>query len=77
MRMFDADNHFYEAHDAFTRHVPERFHKRGVQWITLENGHKRHLALYFLAPAYHRHRAIRDCRGGTDRRHLDSDLHVA
>lgn len=43
MRMFDADNHFYEAHDAFTRHVPKQFHKRGVQWITLENGHKRHL----------------------------------
>jgi len=43
MRMFDADNHFYEAHDAFSRHVPERFQKRGVQWITLENGHKRHL----------------------------------
>lgn len=43
MRMFDADNHFYEAMDAFTRHVPERFHKRGVQWVTLDNGHKRHL----------------------------------
>ncbi len=22
--IFDADNHYYEAHDAFTRHVPRR-----------------------------------------------------
>ncbi len=34
--IFDADNHFYEAHDAFTRHVPEEMQARCVQWITLE-----------------------------------------
>jgi len=33
---FDAENHFYEAHDAFTRHVPEKMQSRCVQWITLE-----------------------------------------
>ncbi len=41
--MFDADNHYYEAHDAFSRHLPAEFRKRGVQWVTLENGHKRHM----------------------------------
>ncbi len=34
--IFDADNHFYEAHDAFTRHVPKEMQARCVQWITLE-----------------------------------------
>jgi predicted TIM-barrel fold metal-dependent hydrolase len=34
--IFDADNHFYEAHDAFTRHVPKKMQARCVQWITLE-----------------------------------------
>jgi len=34
--IFDADNHFYEAHDAFTRHVPEKMQSRCVQWITVE-----------------------------------------
>ncbi len=40
--LFDADNHYYEAHDAFTRHVDPRVQSKGVQWVTLENGHKRH-----------------------------------
>jgi hypothetical protein len=26
---FDADNHYYEAPDAFTRHVDPRFRKQG------------------------------------------------
>jgi predicted TIM-barrel fold metal-dependent hydrolase len=39
--LFDADNHYYEAHDAFLRHVPERLQHRCVQWVQLENGHKR------------------------------------
>ncbi len=43
MPLFDADNHYYEAYDAFTRHVPPQAQKRGVQWVTLENGHKRHM----------------------------------
>ena len=43
MPMFDADNHYYEARDAFSRYVPEKFQRRGVQWVTLENGHQRHM----------------------------------
>ena len=38
--MFDADNHFYEAHDAFIRHVPRRMQSRCVEWVELEGGRK-------------------------------------
>ena len=38
--IFDADNHFYEAHDAFTRHVPPKMRPRCVEWIELESGRK-------------------------------------
>jgi len=34
--MFDADNHYYEAVDAFTRHREPAFHKRGAQWATID-----------------------------------------
>jgi predicted TIM-barrel fold metal-dependent hydrolase len=37
---FDADNHYYEAEDAFTRHIDRRMAKRGVQWVELR-GKKR------------------------------------
>ncbi|HEY1278970.1 MAG TPA: amidohydrolase family protein [Acidimicrobiales bacterium] len=38
-RMFDADNHLYEAADAFTRHLPA--HRRGdFFWTTDERGHR-------------------------------------
>ncbi len=30
--LFDCDNHFYEATDAFTRHVERGFEKRTMQW---------------------------------------------
>ncbi|CAB4736471.1 MAG: amidohydrolase family protein [Actinobacteria bacterium] len=30
--IFDADNHYYEARDAFIRHVPASWHKRCMQW---------------------------------------------
>ncbi|MGI9430756.1 MAG: amidohydrolase family protein [Myxococcota bacterium] len=40
---FDADNHYYEAHDAFTRHVPKKMQPRCVQWVTLESGRKFHV----------------------------------
>src|ERR1700751_3721252 len=30
-RPVDADNHYYEALDAFTRHQPAEFRRRGVQ----------------------------------------------
>ena len=36
--IFDADNHYYEAHDAFTRHVPKRMRSRCVEWVELEGG---------------------------------------
>lgn len=31
MKIFDCDNHYYEALDAFTRHVPAKMHHRCVQ----------------------------------------------
>ena len=31
-KLFDADNHYYEAPDAFTRHIEPEFAKRGMQW---------------------------------------------
>ena len=37
---FDCDNHFYEATDAFTRHLDPRFSKRGMQWAEI-NGKTR------------------------------------
>lgn len=33
--MFDADNHYYEATDAFTRHVDKDMQKRCMQWAEL------------------------------------------
>ena len=39
-KAFDADNHYYEAEDAFTRHVDPRMHKRCMQWAEI-NGRKR------------------------------------
>ena len=41
-RPFDADNHYYEALDAFTRHVPAEMQPRVVQWVEM-NGRKYHL----------------------------------
>ena len=38
--IFDADNHYYEAHDAFIRHVPKRMRSRCVEWVELEGGRK-------------------------------------
>ena len=29
---FDADNHYYEAEDAFTRHIEPAMAKRCMQW---------------------------------------------
>ncbi len=42
-RIFDADNHYNEAHDAFIRHVPPKMQPRCVEWIELENGRKYHV----------------------------------
>jgi predicted TIM-barrel fold metal-dependent hydrolase len=38
-RMVDADNHFYEGHDAFTRHLDQKYRRR-VYWVTTEFGHQ-------------------------------------
>ena len=38
--IFDADNHYYEAADAFTRHLDRRTQKRVLQWVEL-NGRSR------------------------------------
>src|SRR5688500_15446717 len=34
--LFDADNHYYEATDAFTRHLPRELRRRSVQWAEVE-----------------------------------------
>ncbi len=33
---FDCDNHYYEATDAFTRHLEPEFRKRAMQWATID-----------------------------------------
>jgi predicted TIM-barrel fold metal-dependent hydrolase len=38
--IFDADNHYYEAHDAFIRHVPKKMRSRCVEWVELEDGRR-------------------------------------
>ena len=40
--LFDADNHYYEAHDAFTRHLDPRLGPRTVQWAEI-GGRKYHV----------------------------------
>jgi predicted TIM-barrel fold metal-dependent hydrolase len=34
--LFDADNHYYEATDAFTRHIERDFRKRCMQWAEID-----------------------------------------
>jgi len=36
MRAFDADNHYYEATDAFTRHVDRRMQGRCMRWAEID-----------------------------------------
>ena len=40
--IFDCDNHYYEAIDAFTRHVPKAMQPRCVEWTEID-GRKRHV----------------------------------
>jgi predicted TIM-barrel fold metal-dependent hydrolase len=40
LRAFDADNHYYEAEDAFTRHMDRKLAKDTIQWATVD-GRKR------------------------------------
>lgn len=39
-RAFDADHHYYEAEDAFTRHMDRKLAKNAVQWVVVD-GRKR------------------------------------
>ncbi|HLN18214.1 MAG TPA: amidohydrolase family protein [Acidimicrobiales bacterium] len=34
--VFDADNHYYEARDAFTRYLDPDLHKRAMQWAVVD-----------------------------------------
>ena len=34
--IFDAGNHYYEAHHAPICHVPRRMQRRCLQWVTVE-----------------------------------------
>ena len=36
LEIFDFDNHYYEAEDAFTRHLDKRFKSRGVRWAEID-----------------------------------------
>ena len=40
--LFDCDNHYYEAPDAFQRHVPREMRGRCVEWAEID-GRKRHV----------------------------------
>ena len=33
---FDADHHYYEPEDAFTRHIDPRMAKRAMQWADVK-----------------------------------------
>jgi len=35
-KYFDCDNHYYEAVDAFTRHIEPQYRKRAIQWAQLD-----------------------------------------
>ncbi len=39
-RLFDADNHYYEAEDAFTRHLDRRLARRAVDWAEVHGRKK-------------------------------------
>ena len=34
--IFDFDNHYYEAEDAFTRHADRSLRNRGVRWADID-----------------------------------------
>ena len=36
LRLFDADNHYYEAPDAFTRYLDPAMARRSIQWVQLD-----------------------------------------
>lgn len=40
-RLFDADNHYYEAEDAFTRYGDPRIAHLSPRWVVMDNGQRR------------------------------------
>ena len=40
-RLFDADNHYYEAEDAFTRYADPRIAHLAPRWVAMDNGQRR------------------------------------
>jgi predicted TIM-barrel fold metal-dependent hydrolase len=42
-RLFDGDNHYYEALDAFTRHLDPRTGDRTIRWVEVGKGRRYHL----------------------------------
>lgn len=55
-RLFDADNHYYEPRDAFTRHMETRYQDRAIRVVTDDRGRDRILIgdepFTFLTPLY-------------------------
>ena len=47
-QFFDCDNHYYEALDAFTRHIEPEYRKRAIQWAELDGKHSktRHISSF-------------------------------
>ncbi len=37
--IFDADNHYYEVRDSFTRHLDPRMANRAVKWVEIDGRH--------------------------------------
>ena len=35
-QLVDADQHYYETADSFTRYLPEEFRRRSIQWADVE-----------------------------------------
>jgi predicted TIM-barrel fold metal-dependent hydrolase len=48
--VFDADNHYYEVGDSFTRHLDPRMAQRAVQWVEID-GRQHHLVAGRLSHA--------------------------
>ncbi|MGE0878205.1 MAG: amidohydrolase family protein [Acidimicrobiia bacterium] len=40
-RLFDADNHYYEAEDAFLRYLDPKVRHKAPRWVTTDDGGKR------------------------------------
>ena len=36
VKFFDCDNHYYEAVDAFTRHLEPAYRMRAMQWARID-----------------------------------------